>query len=234
MTRTTSARVTGVTFLAYIAVGVGQMLVGRGVSAGDGTAARLASIAGHASQVRVNALLGLSTCIMAFVLAATLYGITRVESEELALLASACRIAEGLLGALPILASMGLLWLATTQQPAAGQSSDLIAGLLWRVKSLLLPLGASFFAIGSTIFSVLLLRGRMIPALLGWLGVVASALLVVVLPLQLVGWLGSPITDMAWIPMALFEVPLGIWLIVKGVPDHASDLRTTTRPSDNH
>jgi hypothetical protein len=39
---------------------------------------------------------------------------------------------------------------------------------------------------------------------------------------------------MAWIPMALFEVPLGIWLIVKGVPDHASDLRTTTRPSDNH
>ena len=233
MTRTTSARVAGVTFLAYIAVGVGQMLVGRGVSAGDGTAARLASIASHASQVRINALLGLSTCIMAFVLAATLYGITRVESEELALLASACRIGEGLLGALPILASLGLLWLATPQQPAAGQSSDLIAGLLWRVKALLLPLGASFFAVGSTIFSVLLLRGRMIPVLLGWLGVVASALLVVVLPLQLVGSIGSPITDIAWIPMALFEVPLGLWLIVKGVPDRISAPRTA-RPGDNN
>lgn len=231
MTRTTSARVAGVTFLAYIAVGVGQMLVGRGVSAGDGTAARLASLASHASQVRINALLGLSTCIMAFVLAATLYGITRVESEEMALFASACRVAEGLLGALPILASLGLLWIATTQ-PAAGQSSDLIAGLLWRVKSLLLPLGASFFAIGSTIFSVLLLRGRMIPSPLGWLGLVASVLLVVVLPLQLVGWLGSPITDIAWIPMALFEVPLGIWLTVKGVPDHAPGLRTS-RASDS-
>src|SRR5438270_416 len=42
---------------------------------------------------------------------------------------------------------------------------------------------AFFFAVGSTIFSWLLFRGRMIPAALAGLGVLASALLVVILPL---------------------------------------------------
>ncbi len=52
--------------------------------------------------------------------------------------------------------------------------------------------GAFFFAVGSTLFSWLLLRGRMIPVALAWLGVLASALLVVILPLQRGGLFGGP------------------------------------------
>src|SRR6266852_5402521 len=52
--------------------------------------------------------------------------------------------------------------------------------------------GAIFFAVGSTLFSWLLLRGRMIPVALAWLGVLASALLVVILPAQLAGFLKGP------------------------------------------
>ena len=48
-------------------------------------------------------------------------------------------------------------------------------------------IGATFFAVGSTVFSYLLLRGRMVPASIGWLGVLSSALLVVLLPLQFIG-----------------------------------------------
>src|SRR2546422_7021095 len=44
--------------------------------------------------------------------------------------------------------------------------------------------GTIFFAVGSTLFSWLLLRGRMIPVALARLGVVASAFLVVLLLLQ--------------------------------------------------
>jgi hypothetical protein len=75
----------------------------------------------------------------------------------------------------------------------------------------------TFFAIGSTIFTYLMLRGRMIPSPLAWLGVLASVLLVVALPLQLVGILSGLVTQLMWIPMAAFEIPLGVWLIVKGV-----------------
>ena len=44
--------------------------------------------------------------------------------------------------------------------------------------------GAIYFAVGSTIFCWLLLRGRMIPVALAWLGVFASLLLDVILLLQ--------------------------------------------------
>ena len=77
---------------------------------------------------------------------------------------------------------------------------------------------ATLFAVGSTLFSWLLLRGRMIPRPLAGLGVIASALLVIVLPLDLSGFLGGPVTPLVWIPIAAFELTLGPWLLFKGVP----------------
>jgi len=83
--------------------------------------------------------------------------------------------------------------------------------------------GAIYFAVGSTLFSWLLLRGRLIPDALAWLGVVASLLMVVVLPLQLAGvitaganWLSS-VTWVVWFPLLVFELTLAFWFIVKGV-----------------
>jgi len=80
-----------------------------------------------------------------------------------------------------------------------------------------------FFAVGSTLFCWLLLRGRMIPLPLAWLGVIASVLLVVILPLQLAGLFGgsmswtSSVTWLVWLPMLLFEVAFSLWLLIKGV-----------------
>jgi hypothetical protein len=60
--------------------------------------------------------------------------------------------------------------------------------------------------------------------LLAWLGVLASALLVVMLPLQLAGLLGAPsgllgrqVFWVMWFPMLVFELALAAWLLVKGV-----------------
>jgi hypothetical protein len=83
--------------------------------------------------------------------------------------------------------------------------------------------GEIYFAVGSTLFSWLLLRGRMIPAGLAWLGLVASALLVVLLPVQIAGFFGgprswaSPATWAVWFPMLVFELAFSVWLITKGV-----------------
>jgi hypothetical protein len=82
---------------------------------------------------------------------------------------------------------------------------------------------AFFFAVGSTVFCWLLLRGRMIPVALARVGVVASALLVVILPLQHAGLFGargnftSTVTWLTWMPMLAFELALALWLIAKGV-----------------
>jgi hypothetical protein len=153
MTQRTNARVAGFAFLFYIAVGVTQMVLSSPTHA-DSTTARLALIARHAWRIRVNIVLTLVICATAVVLAAALYGITRGEDPDLAILGLAFRAGEGVLAGIGVLTS---------------------------------------------------------------LGVVASILLVVGLPLRLVEVISGSVAQILWLPMALFEIPLGFWLLLKGV-----------------
>ena len=61
-------------------------------------------------------------------------------------------------------------------------AANALGALLVKVNGRSPNIGAFAFAVGSTLFCWLLLRGRMIPVTLAWLGVVASVLLMVGLP----------------------------------------------------
>ena len=94
------------------------------------------------------------------------------------------------------------------------------------------PLGAFFFAVGSLIFSWLLLRGRMVPVSIAWLGVFASGLLVVLLPLQLAGFSTGPLTGYyQWLPALVFQVVLALWLLIKGVATPATHTGDAMSPT---
>jgi len=215
MTRATNARIAGLTLLLYIAAGLTSMVLFRQAAGGEGVAAKLVSIAAHAGDAGILVLLGLVQCFSAIVLAVTLYAITRDEDGDLAMLGLVCRVGEGIIGALSIPAILALFWLAArgADAPDAAAARALAAYLLRDD----VALTATFFAVGSTAFAWLLLRGRMIPTLLAWLGLVASAILVIGLPPRLAGWLEDPLASIIWLPMLAFEVPLGIWLLTKGV-----------------
>jgi hypothetical protein len=126
---------------------------------------------------------------------------------------------------LSLLTSLSALVLGVTLYAITRDEDPDIAmlGLTCRVVEAMPGEGAFFFAVGSTLFSWLLLRGRMIPAALARLGVFASALLVVILPLQRAGLLGGPskwsssLTWIIWIPCLIFELALAAWLLIKGV-----------------
>jgi hypothetical protein len=215
MTRRTNARLAGIAYLLYIAVAFPAMLLSNRATSGDGIAAKLASLALHATDVRLAAVLSLIGCLCALVLAVTLYAITRVQDRDLALLALTCRVAEGVTGAASIPTTLGLLALATAaganapDPRAAGAVGAFVLAQPWLI-------GATFFAIGSTIFSWLLLSGRMVPVWLAGLGVVGSAVVAVGLPLQLMEVLPDLVAQLIWLPVAVFELVLAVWLIVKG------------------
>ena len=219
MTRRTNATIAGVTLLLYIAIGITQMVLGSATNA-ESISERLVLMAQHATQVRINLLLGVIVCFIAVTLAVTLYAITRDEDRDLAILALCFRVTEGMLAVVGIMTTVALLWLATdgagTGELDRGAAHG-IATFLQRVRGWNVTIAAMLFAAGSTIFCWLFLRGRMIPTALAWLGLIASILLVVGLPLQLAGFLGGSIVQFLWLPMALFEIPLGLWLIIKGV-----------------
>jgi Domain of unknown function (DUF4386) len=220
MTRTTNVRIAGVTLLFYIAVGVASLVVFGRAAGGEGVAEELASIARHTPAVGVTIVLDLLQSFSALVLAVTLWAITREQDRDLAMLALTCRLGEGLIGTAGITNTLGLRWLATVSGPAAPDpaAAQALAAYLLRGN---VALTATFFAVGSLLFSWLLLGGRMIPTALARLGVVASALLVVCLPLVLAGFLHGLLTSLIWIPMLAFEVPLAFWFLVKGVAQPA-------------
>ena len=218
MTRTMNARIAGSTLLLYIAAGISSMVLFGRAASGQGIAAKLAGISHHPTDVGVVVLLGFIQCFAALVLAVTLHAITREEDADLAMLALACRVGEGIIAGSYMTRTPALVWLATASGVNAPDTSAAHALGAYLLRSDM-GVTATFFAVGSTLFSYLLLRGRMIPMALAWLGVAASVLLAIGLPLQAAGFLSGPIAFVMWLPMLAFEVPLGLWFIIKGVAE---------------
>jgi hypothetical protein len=216
MTRRTNGRLAGAAFLLYITFGISSMVVMGRASAGADPLARIASIAAHPGLVHLNAVLVLLEAVCAIVLAVTLWALTREQDAEIAMLGLVFRTAEGVIGALSVQRSLNLLWLAGARSDHAptGDVARSMAAFVFQGSGS--DASSILFALGSTCFSWLLLRGRMIPAWLSGLGVFASLLLVAVLPLDLAHVVHGPYVQTVWIPMAVFEVVLAMWLIAKG------------------
>lgn len=123
---------------------------------------------------------------------------------------------------------LGVTFYAITRE----QDPDLaMMALACRVIEAVPGHGEIYFAVGNTIFSWLLLRGRLIPVGLAWLGVIASTLLVILLPVQIAGYLGgprawaSPVTWAVWLPVLVFELTLAAWFLTKGIATPSPRLR---------
>jgi hypothetical protein len=220
MTRKTNARLCGTAFLLYIVAGISSlMLFGKATAGAVGTGAKLASIAQNAALMRVTILLGLVMFMCAVVLGVTLYALTREEDRDLALIGLCCRAIEGALAAASLSGTLQLLAVATASTTAATAADAATANSFG---ALILNRGAwtasgtaMCFVFGSTVFSYLFLRARTIPLALAWLGLLASVLLLIAIPVGLVAEVNLPF--LAWIPMLVFEVVFALWLIIKGV-----------------
>lgn len=211
MTRSTNARVAGVAYLLYIAVAFPSMVIMQRATRGEGMAAKLASLAQHAFDVRLAMVLSLIGCFCALVLGVTLYAITRTQDRDLAMIAMMCRVAEGVTGAASLPPMLSFLAVV-----AAGGATDALGAFVLDDSVFV---AATFFAVGSTIFSWLLLRGRMVPTWLAWIGVVGSALAAVAMPLQALGVLRDSTAQLTWAPVGVFEIVVAMWFIIKGVPN---------------
>ncbi len=222
LTRTTNARLAGAMFLAYIAIGLTSVVLFGQSSRGVDVAARLDMIAAHLAPVRVSILLGLLTGVVALTLAVALHALTRDVDPQLALLALAFRLVEGLMASVGAIASLTLLALATGQVAVDSGSRTALGAVLLQSDAWFTTISAIAFAVGSTLYCVLLLRGRVIPAPLAWLGLAASLLLVALLPVRLVDLLTGPLTTWMWLPMLVFEVACALWLLIRGARAPAS------------
>lgn len=219
MTRTTNARLAGFMFLFYITTGIVGMILFNQATKGEGTAARLASVAAHAPQMGLSFVFALIAIFNALILGLALYALTRDEDPDLALLALTCRLVEGAINAIPAIAILALLSVAMGPATAAAPdaaATNAIGALLLKVQEWSITVGATVFAIGSTLYSYLFLRARSMPVWLAWLGLLGSLQLVITVPLAGLGLLRGTAVGLMWLPMLVFEVTFGLWLLIKG------------------
>ncbi|OGU28719.1 MAG: hypothetical protein A2X67_09270 [Ignavibacteria bacterium GWA2_55_11] len=157
----------------------------------------------------------------ALIPAATLCALTREVDCDLAVMAMCCRVSEGIvIAGIAALMTLSLLSVAT-ESTAAAADADAVAvntlgALLMKMGDWTGVIAATCFALGSTLFPYLFLRGRIIPVSLAWLGVLTSLLILEVLPLRLAGFIEGPVTYFSWLPMLAFEMALALWLLIKG------------------
>lgn len=213
------ARLAGFMFLFYIGIGIASMvLLNQATGGAEGTAAKLASIAQHETIMRLVAVFTLLCFFIAVILAVSLYVLTRDQDPNLAILALCCRVGEGMVNAFSAIWTLGLLSVATASTAVAASdfaAARALGDLLLKQDGSSILISSTCFAVGSTLYSYLFLLARSIPVPIAWLGIIASILLVVAVPLQIAGFIKG--NWFIWIPMLVFEVTLALWLLIKGV-----------------
>jgi len=213
-----TARVAGVLFILATAASLaGAGVLGSALEAPD----FLSSISMDGNRLLVSALLSFVAACASSGIAIALYPVLRKYNEGLALGSVGFRLIEGVFYTVGALCLLSLLSLS--RQPASGQAAAYvgIAGhLLLTAKDLAgFIFGVMAFCIGAGLYYVVFYRSRLIPRWLSAWGFIALGLLFSAVLITLFD--GEPYSvsgNLVFlaVPIALQEMVLAVWLIVKG------------------
>ena len=224
-TQRTAARAVGLCYLAAMATAVaGFSIRGGMIVPGDG-AATAANILASETLFRVGVLADVLTFAIDIALIAALYAVLRPVQRELAMLATGWRLMEtavllvATLNGFAVLRILAGTELAGVYEPAMLHAQARAAlnayGDGYRV-------GFTFLGLGSALFGLLWLKSRYVPRALAWLGILSS-LLLAACNLAAIVWPGvARAVGLAYLlPMGIFEVGMGLWLLFRGLPAQA-------------
>lgn len=216
MTLRSEAKIAGFAYLSYIVFAMTGSILFAKATAGNDVSQTLSTLSRMIWTARITVVLDLLQTVCALVLAVTLYKLVKAVNPTLALLAMFFRVGEGLLGSLPLLSKLELMRLAMTHSVGSANASVyLLLGdeILHRPDN---GFSEFCFVVGGFLFACLFLRGRLIPRWLAWIGVITIGVQLVFVPLHIATIVPGSVVNLLWLPILLYEIPLGIWLMAKG------------------
>ena len=218
----TAAKIVGLLYLVQMATGVFGEIVARGRLIVPGDAARTAqNIMAGEPLFRLSIAGDLLTYIGVIVLIWAFYVLVRPVNRNLALLAVMFRLAENTVLCVATVNSLVVLKLLSGADYLktfdTGQRNALVM-LAYNTQGLAMNVGFILLGLGSTVFAYLLLKSRYVPKALAAWGIFSS-LLLAASTLAFIVFPGSGLLSMVcMMPMGLYEVGLGLWLLIKGIP----------------
>jgi hypothetical protein len=216
------ARVAGFIYLFAMALGIFSQvfILGRVVVPGD-AAATASNIMASEGEFRLGIAVDVVTFVSDVVIAWAFYELLKPIDKSLALLGAFLRIADGSILAVTTFSGLiTLRLLSGVDYLQAFDASQLqsLARLFVSARGLGFDVGFVFLGLGSTVFAYLLFKSRYIPrALAGW-GIFSSLVLAIgSLAMILFPGFAANASMIYMLPMFFYEVPLGLWFLIKGV-----------------
>lgn len=223
-----AARVVGIITLLAMALSMWVEFVALGpIVISDDPATTANSVAGAVLFVRVAVALSLACFISDVAVGAASYVVLRHINRGLAAVGALFRVANAIILALSALALLVVLRLVSDAPYLSAftvEQSQSLVRLLFGVRADTMSLGWVFLGLGQAVFAWLWLRSKYIPAPLAVVGIVASMMLALFPLLAMVLPAFGQAVGIAYMaPMFLYEVTLGILLLVRGIrePPHA-------------
>jgi hypothetical protein len=190
-------------------------LVASALSAPASASVYLTGVAGHADQVKVGVLFQLMAAIAVVLIPAFLFPILRQHNEGIAIGYLGIRIVEAVV---MVVGAVGTLLLVTLSQKYVNagappdQSYQTAGAVLQGIGTWTFVLDPLVFGVGAALFYYLLVRTRLVPLWLSLWGLAGAALVV---GAAFSGLFGAFQFALA-VPIAVQEMALAGWLIVKG------------------
>jgi hypothetical protein len=194
----------------------------------------LAAVALHQDRLLAAALFQLLAAFTSAAIAVTLYLVLRQHAAGMALGAVAFRLIEGVFYAL---SAVGMLVLVSlSDQLMVGASANASADLVRDLRDSAHCVGVLAFYTGATLYYLVFYRSQLIPRWLSVWGLVGTVLglvaglLVLFRSIDLVS--GTQVV--LNLPIAVQEMILAVWLIVKGFSPNAKEKAPTPTAAELH
>lgn len=185
----------------------------------------LAFFSQHETNILIASLLALLMCFSTANIAISLYPVLKKYNESMALSAIGFRLIETVLFTVNSLLFLGLLTLSNeyVNSVSPDSSYQILGHTLYNLNEASGTLATFAFNLGAFMYCYIFFRTKLVPKELGALGIIAAVL----------GLLGafflffefypssSPISLVFDLPTLLFEILIGVWLIIKGFDQDA-------------
>ncbi len=219
-----AARVAGLFYVLMMFTGLfGELYLRSPRIVPDDAVQTAKNVAGAEHLFRLGIVAGLVTAVGDVVLLWALYVVLKPVNKNLALLAAFWRLGECFMFgvvALNEFAALRFLGDASYLHTFNTEQTQALARLFLTFHHPGGQIAIVFFALGSTLFGYLWFKSGYIPRVLSALGIAASVAVGAVTLINLVvPNFESAVGPAYWIPIALFEVVLGFWLLIRGIRD---------------
>jgi hypothetical protein len=227
------ARVAGLLYIVVILLGIFSVsYIDTNVIVPGDNAATVNNIVANELRFRVSVLSEIVMYVLVVLLSLALYVILKPVNKNLALLALLWRLGEAIIGCSVTVLS-GLVPLLLLKHGVAIETVQLqsLVGVFLEIRNAGLDVVLIFIGVGGTLFCYLFFKSKYIPRILSVWGMITYlSMLLLAFTSILMPDLAEAIKMILYASGGLFELIIGLWLLVKGINVQSWNLSTSKVP----